>query len=121
MHNDIARDYNTGVSHFTADFFEVLEIGMDGIRKKAKKSLAGHTDPKKIDFIKSCLHCIDCMDIWRKRYIAELSKRDGFEESSPILNKFRSSLQETFTKRYRVFGFVLHLCVLQGHGRASAE
>lgn len=79
MHNDIARDYNTGVSHFTADFFEVLEIGMDGIRKKAEKSLAGHTDPKKIDFIKSCLHCIDCMDIWRKRYIAELSKRDGFE------------------------------------------
>lgn len=74
MHMDIQRDYFTGLSHLTTDFFEVLEIGMDGIRNKAMKSLVTHTDPKKKDFVKSCLHCIDCMEIWHKRYLNELSK-----------------------------------------------
>ncbi len=80
-HNDIQRDWFTGTSHFTADFFEVLEIGMDGIRKKAEKSLAAHSDPKKKEFIKSCLHCIDCLAIWHKRYLDELSKRPGYEKN----------------------------------------
>lgn len=81
MHNDIARDYYTGVSHFTANFFEVLEIGMDGIRKKAEKSLAAHTNLKKKRFIESCLHCIGCMGIWHKRYLYELSKQEGYEQN----------------------------------------
>lgn len=80
MHNDIQRNYLTGVSHLTTDFFEVLEIGMDGIRKKAEKSLASHTNLKKQEFIKSCIHCIDCMEIWHKRYLDELSKRSGYEQ-----------------------------------------
>ncbi len=79
MHDDVPRDYLTGTSHLTADFFEVLEIGMDGVRQKAEKSLAAHTDIKKKEFIKSCLHCIDCMEIWHKRYLDALSNRSGYE------------------------------------------
>lgn len=79
MHDDVPRDYLTGTSHLTADFFEVLEIGMDGVRQKAEKSLAAHTDIKKKEFIKSCLHCIDCMEIWHKRYFDALSNRSGYE------------------------------------------
>lgn len=67
-HKDVRRDCFSGVSHLTANFFEVLEIGMEGIREKAEKSLAAYfADPKKKEFIESCIHCIDCMDIWRKR------------------------------------------------------
>ena len=45
MHDCLtAGDHSTGVSHLTADFFEVLEIGMDGIRKKAEESLLKHND-----------------------------------------------------------------------------
>lgn len=77
MHNDVQNNWFTGVSHFTADFFEVLEIGMDGIRKKAEQSLFRHTEPKKAAFLKSCLHCIDCMKIWHERYLNGLSKHDN--------------------------------------------
>ena len=77
MHNDVQNSWFTGVSHFTADFFEVLEIGMDGIRKKAEQSLSRHTEAKKAAFIKSCLYCIDCMKIWHERYLNELSKHDN--------------------------------------------
>ena len=80
MHNDVPKSCSTGVSHLTADFFEVLEIGMDGVRRKAERSLASHTEPEKKEFIKSCLHCIDCMKIWHKRYLDELSKRAGYEK-----------------------------------------
>lgn len=55
-HNDNQRDWFTGTSHFTANFFESPEIGMDGCVKRQKKSLAAHTEPKKEEFIKSCLH-----------------------------------------------------------------
>lgn len=87
QHNDIQRDWTTGTSHFTADFFEVLEIGMDGVRKKAEKSLASHTNPKKKEFLQSCLHCIDCMEIWHKRYLEELSKRAGYEKNVENLRR----------------------------------
>ena len=64
-----------GVSHLTADFFEVLAIGMDGIREKAETSLARHTGEREKAFLKSCIHCVDCMKLWHGRYIQELKKR----------------------------------------------
>lgn len=70
-----------GLSHLTVDFFEVIEIGMDEIKEKAIKSLSEHTNPDKIRFIKSCIHCIDCMEIWHKRYIEELGKKTGYEKN----------------------------------------
>lgn len=87
----------TGVSHLTVDFFEVLEIGMNGVREKAKKSLKMHTEPSKIEFIKSCIHCIDCVEIWHKRYMEELSKRQGFE---PILKNMEHVPFEPATSFY---------------------
>lgn len=69
-----------GVSHLTVDFSEVLEIGMDGIRKKAEEALKKHTEHKKTEFLKSCLRCIDCMKIWHGRYLEALEKKAGCEE-----------------------------------------
>ncbi len=74
-------EYLDGISHFTADFSEVLKIGMDGIRQKAEKSLKKHTDPSKIQFLESCIHCIDCMKIWHGRYMAELCRLGGYEDN----------------------------------------
>ena len=70
-----------GLSHLTVDFFEVLEIGMDGIKEKAVKALDMHTEPYKLRFIKSCLHCIDCMKIWHTRYIEALKLKSGYEKN----------------------------------------
>ena len=71
---------NTGISHLTVDFFEVLKIGMDGIRKKAEESLKAHTEPRRLDFLKSCLNTIDCMYIWHSRYLDALKAKKGYEK-----------------------------------------
>lgn len=61
-----------GVSHLTVDFFEVLEIGMDGIYEKIKTSMNNHTEPDKIRFLQSCLNSVHAMKIWHGRYINKL-------------------------------------------------
>lgn len=71
----------SGISHLTVDFFEVLKIGMNGIRKNAENALSKHTDPSKQEFVKSCIHCIDCMKIWHQRYIDALSKSSGYDNN----------------------------------------
>ena len=57
------RSYYTGVSHLTVDFFEVLEKGIDGIEEKIHMSISNHSDTEKIEFLRSCLHCVKCMKI----------------------------------------------------------
>ena len=76
----------SSVSHLTVDFFTVLEIGMDGIREKAVKSLASHTDAHKKKFIESCIHCVDCMKLWHERYLNALSEKGGYEANIANLN-----------------------------------
>lgn len=73
------ENFVPSVSHLTVDFFTVLETGLDGIRKKAETSLENHTDKRKIEFVKSCIHCIDCIKHWHDRYIATLSAMPGYE------------------------------------------
>lgn len=75
------RDWSSCTSHLTVDFCEALETGMDGIREKAVRSLKKHTEPYKIEFLESCIHCIDCMKIWHERYINALSEKDGYEDN----------------------------------------
>ncbi len=76
---DDTREEMRSVSHLTVDFFEVLEIGMDGIRAKAEEAFKKHVDPEKKAFIKSCIHCIECMEIWHNRYVEALKEKTGFE------------------------------------------
>lgn len=121
-HKDIQRNYLSGVSHFTANFFEVLEIGMEGIRKKAEKSLAAHSaDPKKKEFIESCIHCIDCMDIWRKRYITALSEKVGYEKVAENLKhvpfKPARNFYEAVQSVWFCFAFMRLTGVWPGIGR----
>lgn len=69
----------SGTSHLTVDFFEVLAIGMDGIRAKAERSLAVQTDPNRQEFLRSCLATIDSMALWHRRYVEALEARPGCE------------------------------------------
>ena len=109
------RDYGTGVSHLTVDFSEVLKIGMDGIRKKAEKYLAIHDDPEKREFVKSCIHCIDCMRIWRDRYIDELTARGGFEKNIENLMKVPFKPAESFYEAVQSIWFCFAFMRLTGN------
>lgn len=79
IYKDEKKTASSGVSHLTVDFFEVLKIGMDKIREKCEISLENHQDAYKREFLKSCIHCIDCMKLWHTRYIEALSKKQGYE------------------------------------------
>lgn len=78
-YRDEIPGYFTGVSHLTIDFSEVLAIGMNGIREKVLRSLAMQQEEEKKQFVESCLHSIESMEIWHARYLAELEKREGYE------------------------------------------
>ena len=76
-----------GVSHLTADFFTVLEKGINGIRRDVEESLKNHTVPRKVEFLKSCLNCIDCMQLWHARYIDALSEKGGYDRNIENLKR----------------------------------
>ena len=57
----------SSVSHLTVDFETVLKKGMVYIQAQAEDSFARHKGTEREAFLKSCLHCIDCMKIWHTR------------------------------------------------------
>ena len=109
------RDYSTGVSHLTVDFSEVLAIGMDGIREKAEKYLALQKDPEKQAFLRSCIHCIDCMRIWRDRYIDELTRRGGFEKNAENLSRVPFRPAQSFYEAVQSIWFCFAFMRLTGN------
>lgn len=109
------RDYATGVSHLTVDFREVLEIGLDGVRKKAEEYLEIHKNPEKKEFVSSCIHCIDCMKIWRDRYIAELKIRGGFDKNVENLSRVPFHSAENFYEAVQSIWFCFAFMRLTGN------
>ena len=123
LYGDEVRGYPTGTSHLTSDFTEVLATGMNSIRAKAVLSLENHTDAYKKDFVKSCIHCIDCMEIWHKRYIDELEK-SGYPENvrnlSQVPFKPARSFYEAVQSIWFCFAFMRLTGCWPGIGRIDA-
>ena len=69
------------VSHLTVDFETVLKRGFNGIRKDAEESLARYAGTDKEPFLRSCIHCLDCYDIWHGRYMEALSKMPEYAQN----------------------------------------
>ncbi len=113
----VYKDVNpmVSISHLTVDFFEVLEIGMTGIKEKAEKSLKSHTDESKKEFIKSCIHCIDCMEIWHKRYIDALSQKSGYENVLKNLKQVPFKPATTFYEAVQSIWFCFAFLRLTGN------
>ena len=61
----------SSISHLTLDFATVLKKGINGIWRQAEESLKKYAGSEKEPFIRSCLHCLNCMKIWHERYLHE--------------------------------------------------
>ncbi len=105
---------DTGISHLTVDFFEVLKIGMDGIRKKAEESIKSHTEPKRLEFLRSCLNTIDCMYIWHGRYLDALKAKKGYEKVYQNLLKVPKKPAESFYEAVQCIWFCFAFLRLSG-------
>jgi len=60
------------ISHLTIDFETVLKKGVYALRDQAEASLEKYQGMEREPFIRSCLHCIRCMEIWHARYLDAL-------------------------------------------------
>lgn len=108
----------SSISHLTIDFAEVLHYGMDYVRDKAVSVHSGLTSGSpmqqhKLEFLESCLSCIDSMKIWHERYLAELEKHPELADNLANLQQvpFRParSFHEAVQCIWFVFAFV-RLC-----------
>ena len=68
------------VSHLTLDFNTVIKLGLNYIKEKTEASLLKHTEEEKLIFLKSCMHCIKCIELWHERYLNELKNKKHFEK-----------------------------------------
>lgn len=71
----------TSISHLTIDFETVIKKGIGYIQKQAEASLKKYKGTEKEPFVLSCLHCLNCMKIWHKRYLDELKNKSEYSKN----------------------------------------
>ena len=107
------RAFVGSISHVTLDFGSVVRDGTNAIRERANASLARFRGTDREPFIKSCLHCLDAMDVWKARYIEALRERGGYEKNaanlSRVPNEGASSFHEAVQSLWFTFAFT-RLC-----------
>ena len=80
-------DIWSSISHLTIDFETVVKKGVNFIRDKVEESLIKYAGTEKEPFIRSCAHCIDCMEIYHSRYLEELKNKDGYVQNYENLKR----------------------------------
>lgn len=98
------------IDHLTIDFETVIKYGVKYIQENAEKSLEQYNNTEKEPFIKSCLHCINCMMIWRQRYLNELINlpkyKDNYNNLSKVPYEPASNFYEAVQSLWFTFSFV---------------
>ncbi len=103
----------SSVSHLTIDFETVVKKGVNCIEEQAKCSLKKYKGTEKEYFIRSCIHCIDCMKLWHSRYLNELKGlvkySDNYNNLKNVPFKPAKNFYEAVQSIWFVFAFV-RLC-----------
>ncbi len=109
------RDENicVSISHLTIDFETVLKKGVNAIEQQAQEALETYRGTEKEPFIRSCLHCIACMRVWRDRYLDALRGQEAYAANYQNLQKVpflpAESFYEAVQSLWFTFAFV-RLC-----------
>ena len=101
------------VSHLTVNFESVLKRGVDAIRRDVSDSLRIHTEGEKHRFLLSCIACLDALDVWHGRYLAELKERPEYRQNYEALlrvpHRPANSFYEAVQSIWFTFAFI-RLC-----------
>ena len=96
----------------TLGFGSVVREGTNAIREKANAALEKYRGTGREAFIKSCLLCLDAMDVWKARYIEAL-RASGYEKNAANLervpNEGAASFREAVQSLWFTFAFT-RLC-----------
>ncbi|MBO5511304.1 MAG: hypothetical protein J6B24_06180 [Clostridia bacterium] len=89
----------SSISHLTMQFSLVLELGLNGIRRRVEESMKAHEGGEEIPFLENCLAALDAYKIWHGRYVNALEghiravKEDGVLPPCPAFEKTLKNLQ----------------------------
>lgn len=103
------------VSHLTIDFPTVLKIGCGGIRQNIIKALGEHTEPDKVRFLQSALHCMDCLKIWHSRYVETLKEMPEYRKNYENLCRVPFGTPRNFYEAVQSIWFVFAFVRLCGN------
>lgn len=103
------------VSHLTIDFKGVLHEGVDAIRARTEASLLEYAGSDREPFLRSCLHCLDCFDIWHKRYLDALSGMPEYAENYKNLQRVPHKPATNFYEAVQSIWFIFAFSRLCGN------
>ncbi|MBO4229021.1 MAG: hypothetical protein J5938_01555, partial [Clostridia bacterium] len=112
------------ISHLTIDFETTVKYGTDSIRKRAEQALETFRGTGKEPFSKSCLNCLDALDIYHERYLEALRDRpeyaDNYKNLLQVPKKPATSFYEAVQSIWFLFSFVRLCGNWPGIGRIDA-
>ncbi len=103
------------ISHLTIDFETVLKKGVNYIRKQAEDALIIYQGTEKEAFIRSCLHCLNCMELWHKRYLDVLSVKPEYKNNYNNLKNVPFKPAENFYEAVQSIWFTFAFVRLCGN------
>ena len=89
----------SSISHLTMQFSLVLELGLNGIRRRVEESMKAHEGGEEIPFLENCLAALDAYKRWHDRYVGALenyvraAEEDGVLPPCPAFEKTLQNLR----------------------------
>lgn len=100
----------SSVSHLTVDFETVLKRGVDFIKDESEQALEKYRGTEKEEFFQSCIHCLDCMATWHRRYLDALDPDgDNYRNLKQVPFQPARNFYEAVQSIWFTFAF-LRLC-----------
>ena len=103
----------SSISHLTVDFETVLKCGVNSIKRKAEASYKKYKGTEKEAFAKSCLNCLEALEIWHARYLKALEVlpeyKDNYENLKRVPFEPATNFYEAVQSLWFTFAFI-RLC-----------
>lgn len=103
----------SSISHLTVDFETVLKEGVNSIKIKAEEAYEKYRTTEKEAFAKSCLNCLEALEIWHARYLKALEVlpeyKDNYENLKRVPFEPATNFYEAVQSLWFTFAFI-RLC-----------
>ena len=109
------RIFCGSISHLTIDFETVIKYGVNHIRKNAEEALRKYAGTDREPFAKSCIHTLNCFDIWHERYLSALKGRPEYEANYKNLLRVPHQPPTSFHEAVQSIWFVFAFTRLCGN------
>lgn len=89
----------SSISHLTMQFSLILELGLNGLRRRVEDSIKAHEGGDEIPFLENCLVALDAYKRWHDRYVNALeahiraAEEDGVLPPCPAFEKTLQNLR----------------------------